>query len=60
MLKVHQEHDILDDIEFIKTHYSAYFDSLAVRDRDPEKVVFDLIPANEAKRYAFLAVNSHS
>jgi hypothetical protein len=56
MLKLHKDQDILDDVEFIRVNYTEYFDSLAIRNRDTDRVVFDLIPTNETKRYGPLAV----
>ena len=50
-MKLNREQDFLNDVEFIRKNYSDYFDSLCIRSRDPERVVFEVIPLNETKRY---------
>jgi hypothetical protein len=45
--------DVLSDAEFIRNNYRGYFDSMSIRKRNKDSVLFDLIPLNDTSRYGF-------
>jgi hypothetical protein len=44
---------VLDDVEFIQKNYSDYFESLHIRQRSTDRVLFDVIPSKAVGRYVF-------